>query len=223
VDSAGYTTVAGSFRDTAVFGTGGDQVSLTAVGQADGFVARYRPDGTFVWVQQIGISGGGVANEVSVDAAGVVTVVGVFTGSATFGSAGNQQTLTTKGNGDIFIARYTPNGTLAWARQAGGSGSGSAVGRGVAVGDDGSATITGWFSDTATFGSGADQATLTSAGSDDAFVARYRSDGTLEWARQAGGSQDDAGAVVAVDSAGFAVVTGHFAGTAKPGTHSLSP
>lgn len=220
VDPTGFTTVTGGFDGVATFGTGSNEVSLTSVGEEDGFVARYRPDGTFVWVQQIGITGEGPAYDVSIDAAGAATVVGVFSRSATFGTGDNQQTLTATGGSDVFIARYTTDGMLEWVRQAGGSG--NAVGRDVAVEPGGTATITGRFDGAVTFGAGSDQVTLTSDGSDDVFVARYRANGTLEWARQAGGDQDDVGDGVAVDSAGFATVTGSIAGTATFGNNSLT-
>ena len=62
-------------------------------------------------------------------------------------------------------------------------------GCGIAVDGSGNSYVTGFFNGTATFGQGqANQTTLTSAGSDDIFVAQYDSKGVLQWARRAGGT-----------------------------------
>ena len=55
---------------------------------------------------------------------------------------------------------------------------------------DGSSLVTSFFWDTDTFGPGEPgQTLLTSAGGADIFVARYNPDGTLAWAKRAGGSE----------------------------------
>lgn len=75
---------------------------------------------------------------------------------------------------------------LLWAVRAGGSD--RDWGLGIAALADGSALVSGAFSGTATFGPGEPGETLlTSAGDTDIFVARHNADGTLAWARWAGG------------------------------------
>ena len=71
--------------------------------------------------------------------------------------------------------------------------------------------MTGCFRESITFGSGDAAVTLTSAGVDDIFVAKYGADGELTWAKSAGGgSEGDCGiAIVALDD-GSALVTGVF-------------
>ena len=54
---------------------------------------------------------------------------------------------------------------------------------------DGSATIAGLFSDTASFG----DISLTVNGEFDAFVAQISSDGTVNWARNFGGAYRNVG------------------------------
>jgi len=78
---------------------------------------------------------------------------------------------------------------------------GSALGDhcyGVATFADGSSVITGEFSGTCTFGLGEPGVTtLIAAGSFDMFVARYNADGSLAWARRAGGMARDNGSAPA--------------------------
>jgi len=91
-----------------------------------------------------------------------------------------------------------------WATQAGGIS--NDYGYDVSVLADGSSIVTGYFKDTATFGS----TTLTSAGSDDVFVAKLDASGTYEWATQAGGTSNDSGYGVSVLADGSSIVTGIF-------------
>lgn len=218
VDSTGVSTTTGGFSGTATFGTGSDQVVLSSQGESDIFVARYRADGTLLWVRSAGGSGTDSGAGVAIEGNGAATVTCDFSGTATFGTGSDQVILSSAGDRDMFVAHYRSDGTLAWARSAGGSG--MDLGNEVAVDVDGSSTITGFITGTAIFGTGSDQVTLTSAGSNDIFVARYRPDGTLAWAQRAGGSTSDVGFGVSLDGAGVASVTGTFTGTATFGIGS---
>jgi hypothetical protein len=144
-------------------------------------------------------------------------VVGYFKGSATFGkSEPNETVVNSAGDYDIFIARYNPDGTLRWAKRAGGVGDDS--GLKVAALSDGSTVVTGYFTGSATFGQGDPGETiLTSAGEEDAFLARYDSDGALVWAKSAGGTDPDSGGDVVALSDDSVVVTGSFASSATFG------
>ena len=120
---------------------------------------------------------------------GSALVTGGFGGSATFGSGeAEETTLISAGGEDIFIARYNPDGTLAWAKRAGGREEQGDQGNDIATFADGSALVTGCFWGSATFGSGeAGETTLTAADAYQIFIALYNSDGTLAWAKRAGG------------------------------------
>src|SRR5437667_314462 len=84
-----------------------------------------------------------------------------------------------------------------WAKRAGGTAADQ--GYGIAVGSSGNSYVTGAFSGSATFGSGeANQTILTAAGGTDIFVAKYNSDGTLAWAKKAGGTGADQGNGIAI-------------------------
>jgi len=140
-------------------------------------------------------------------------VTGAFgSGGAVFGAGEpNATTLTSVGQHDVFLARYAPDGSLAWARSAGGMDYDQ--GWGVAMLADGSCVMTGFFASSgAVFGAGEpNETTLTSLGQNDVFLARYASDGSLAWARSAGGVGSDVSAGVAVLADGSCVVTGRMA------------
>ncbi len=82
---------------------------------------------------------------------------------------------------------------------------------------DGSAIVTGIFEGDVTFGS----TTLTSAGSDDIYVAKLDASGSYVWATRAGSTSFDGGYGVSTLADGSAIVTGQFRGTVTFGSHTL--
>jgi uncharacterized delta-60 repeat protein len=211
------TVVTGRFRESATFGSGEtNQTVLTSAGSDDIFIARYNPDGTLVWAKR---AGGSIGHDYGFGITSLsddsTVVTGIFVGSATFGLGEPAQTvLTSAGDYDIFISRYNPNGTLAWAKHAGGSD--NDYGRGITALSDNSTVVTGYFGDyfiggSAIFGPGEyNQTVLTSTGSIDIFIARYNPDGTLAWAKHAGGGYVDEGIGITTLSDNSSVMTGYF-------------
>ena len=170
--------VTGEFSGTVTFGEGEpNETTLTDSGRNNIFIAKYDPDGQLVWATQAGNPSGAAGYGIATDRGGSAIVTGLLYGSgtATFGEGErNETTLTSSGQGDIFIAKYDPNGQLVWATQAGGAD--VQYGQGIATDRDGRAIVTGLFFGTATFGEGEpNEIKLTSAGSSDIFVARYGS------------------------------------------------
>lgn len=152
------------------------------------------------------------AYSVVVDNAGNSYATGYFTGTATFGAT----SLASSGSSDIFITKINNAGVYQWAVKAGGSGND----RGLSIALDASnnVLITGYFNGTADFAS----TTLTSAGLQDVFIAKYSTAGVLTWAVQAGGSDSDIGNGICVDNSGNAIITGEFKGVASFGANSLT-
>ncbi|MDH3589388.1 MAG: SBBP repeat-containing protein [Gammaproteobacteria bacterium] len=210
VDGSGNNHVTGQFQGSATFGEGVNEVTLSSVGFDDIFIANYDSSGDLLWVKQAGGAGATDVLGIAVDGSGNSSVTGQFQGSATFGaSEPNETTLTVAPNGGMFIARYDSSGALMWAEQAGGV-TGSATGTGIAVDVSGNSYVGGEFSGSATFGI----TVLTSAGSEDIFIAKYDGSGTPLWAEQAGGTSADLGRGIGVDGSGNGYVTGFFGGTA---------
>src|SRR5207249_3246525 len=98
-------------------------------------------------------------------------------------------------------------GTTLWSRRIGNEP--DAYGGAVVVDVSGNVYVTGSFRGTGTFGG----TNLVSNGGLDAYLAKYDVDGNLVWVRQIGGSGDDQGYAVALDSEGNIYVTGYFSGT----------
>ena len=159
----------------------------------------------FQWAQRGGGANADHGYAVAVDAAGNSYVTGTFDGAVSFGPTN----LT--GVVEIFVAKYNASGALQWVRKFGGPNRDE--GKAIAVDSAGNCYVTGFFTGTVDFGG----TNLTSAGGADIFVAKYNTDGALQWARRGGSSVNDeeTGRGIAVDSAGNCYVTGYFTGSAN--------
>jgi len=166
----------------------------------------------FDWVISAGGSQHDKTRGIAVDPDGNILLTGEFTGTATFGG----QTLTAVGSMDFFVAKVDPRGKFLWVR----SGGGDLIDRGYAVACDheGNCYVTGHFqSPEARF----DQFAIRTVGDYDLFVARYDSQGKLEWLQSGGGTGYDYGHGIAADKLGHVFVTGAVAGEATIGTELL--
>jgi subtilisin-like proprotein convertase family protein len=153
------------------------------------------------------------------DAAGNVYVAGGFTGTADFDPGPGTFQLTSAGSTDVYVAKYRPDGSLAWARQAGGATDEGC--HGLAVDAAGNVTVAGAFSGTADFDPGPGTLSLSSAGGSDVFVWQLDAQGNLRWARRAGGTGWDDSRSLKADAAGNVYLTGLFTGTANFGATNL--
>jgi hypothetical protein len=84
----------------------------------------------------------------------------------------------------------------------------------IAVDATGNVYTTGYFEGTADFDPGAGTTNLISAGNLDYFVSKLDPSGNFLWAKSIGGSSNEVGYSIAVDSSGNVYTTGYFAGTA---------
>ena len=139
------------------------------------------------WVQAFGSSGNGsnVANSIKAAPDHSLYVGGQFSGTATFGGT----TVTSSGVLDIFLAKYSPSGSLLWiadtAQQAGiPDNDGNFANNGIDLDSDGNVYVTGEFYGNATFNSAsaADKQIKVASGPTPAiFLAKYNSSGALFW------------------------------------------
>ena len=207
-DDAGNSYVTGGFEGTATFGS----YSLTSSGVVDIFVAKMDANGNWLWATKAGGTSYAVGKAIAIDEIGNSYITGYFYETATFGS----YSLTSSGEQDIFVAKMGATGNWLWATKAGGNSHDG--GYGITTDDAGNSYVTGWFRDTATFGS----QSLTSSGDIDIFVAKINEFGNWKWANQAGGISEDVGYGIKIDGAGNSYVTGLFCYTATFGSYSLT-
>ena len=199
VDLAGNCYWVGSFQGDATFGLN-TVLHGTNTLVLETFVAKYASDGSLKWAKRCAASRGVIGYAIAVDNSTNTYVTGEFVGAAVVGMTN----LVSTGDRDAFVLKLGPNGETLWATHVGGALTDG--GRGIGVDVEGNAIVTGYFNDQATFGA----VTAQSGGGRDLFVARFKTDGSLDWVRTAGGALDDVGTGVAVTPAGIAYVSGWF-------------
>jgi len=213
------TVVTGSIGGVAAFGQGeANETVLTPVGYYDIFIARYNPDGTLEWAKCAGGALCDIGYGVATLSNNSTVVTGVFAEEATFGQdEPNQTSMVSAGCHDIFVARYDSDGTLEWAKRAGGTV--SEMSNGITAFLDDSAVVVGGFLRSSTFGQDEpNEIVLTSTGLLDIYIARYNSDGTLAWAKQAGGLDSDVGKGITKLLDNSTIITGTFHGSSTFGS-----
>jgi hypothetical protein len=174
-----------------------------------GFVTKLSPAGDLVYSTFLGDSGGNGATGVAVDGAGNAYVTGVTNGNFPV-TPGAYQTTYPGGYSASFVTKLNPSGSaLVWSTYFGGSvyfGSTSAAA--IAVSPSGAVYLTGSTQGGLPVTPGAPQPVY--GGDSDAFVASLNKTGTaLSYCTYLGGSQEDFGTSIAVDSAGGAYVAGY--------------
>lgn len=216
----GDILVAGSVSPGAVFAPGEpEQTSVPGSGTFIAILARYAADGTFQWFRDTQGSGTQeIANGVAVAGSDqTARVTGQFTGTAVFGAGETGETpLVSADNADVYVSSYNSDGSLVWARRAGGTE--FQEGLQVAVGADGSSVAVGVFDATATFGEGGGAVSLEEIGNGrTVFMAKYDSTGNFQWAQGIARGTFSSSLDVALLSDGSPIVGGVFRGQATLG------
>jgi len=162
-------------------------------------------DPVLVYSTYLGGSGDDQASGIAVDSAGNAYVTGV-TSSANFPTATPLQGANA-GYSDAFVAKLNPTGSaLVYSTYLGGSGQDS--GDGIAVDSSGNAYLTG-HTNSPNFPTVSPLQPSYGGGGWDAFVTKLNPAGSaLVYSTYLGGSGQDMGYSIAVDSAGSAYVTG---------------
>ena len=197
IDPTGNVVITGQFTGSMSFGGS----TLIANG-TDVFIAKYLPTGLHTWSQRQG--GGDVDRGASIatDAAGNITVIGMFRSStASFGGA-NLTNASAGGTYDLFLAQYNSAGVHQWSQRFGGVNDETAVG--IETDASGNVYTAGYFFGNAGFGG----STFVNAGSTDIFLAKYNSAGVHQWSRQFGNSSQNEVRGLDVSSTGLVAITG---------------
>jgi len=214
VDSRGSAYVAGMTASADFPGMRRVGGGAPQTGNAEVFVTKFSPDGSgVVFTSYLGGDGADMATAIAVDGQGSIYVGGSTTSrnfpvrqpiQASYGG-GNFET-----GGDGFLFKLDPSGSnIVYSTYLGGSGGDSV--KGLAVDGEGQVFVAGFTGSSNFPVRNALQASLRGGATAqmDAFVAKLNAAGSaLVYSTFLGGTSDDLGAGVAVDSAGNAYVTG---------------
>ncbi|MDC3987281.1 SBBP repeat-containing protein [Polyangium jinanense] len=190
-----FVTSASSSSSSSSSGAGGQDAGPTCdppnpAGGTSVFAAAYGDSQT-----QSGVS-------VSTDKMGNILLAGAFQGAMNLGGT----MLTSGGKEDAFIAKFSPNGQVLWAKRFGDAQNQSATGIGADA--EGNVYVTGIFIGTVNFGG----QNLTSDTNffQDVFLVKFAPDGTHQWSKKFGDSNIQYARALAVDGIGNVVISGYF-------------
>ena len=209
LDGSGNVYITGEYRSTVDFDPGAGTQSLTSAGNADVFVAEYSSAGAYVLAFGMGGTSIDAGYGIGVDGVGLISVAGRFQGTADFDPGAGTSNLTSAGGYDIFLAQYDNTGALQHDYGFGGLNNDWALGLVVDNGG-GDMYVTGQFDGTVDFNPLVGVTNLTSNGGVDAFFAKYDASLGLVWAKNVGGSSDDAANGIAFDGSGNVYITGDY-------------
>lgn len=188
----------------------GATVDVNAGEEAYGIVQN--PDGTYVLAGYTGISGTAGADDIYLVKLNTDFTVNTTGWPRRLGSTGNDNaygmiytsdnkyvvvgsTASPPASGtDVYIAKLNTDGTTAWEHTIGGAG--TDVGNAVVEAADGGYVIAGY---TNSFGE-------TGGASNDAYIVKFSSAGTLQWTRTVGaGNREYANGICLTSDGGFAI------------------
>jgi gliding motility-associated-like protein len=176
------------------------------------------------WVKDIGGFGESKVSGVAVDKFDNVYIAGNFRSMVTVDLSGisTPVNLTSKGDYDVFIAKYTPDGKLIWAKSIGGSGLDQV--NNLTVDDESNVIFGGQFnSPSMDCDPGSGTFSLNNAGGNDAFIVKLDLDGNFKWAKNVGGSYTEYGHVVAADRLGNIIFVGSYSSNINLPGFNLAP
>ena len=185
---------AGSDGSIYVAGFTAGSLGGTINGPTDAFLTKYSSSGTKMWTKQFGSTGSDAVGGITIGMDGSLYLTGITDGSI--------DGLTNSGGNDVFITKYTQDGSKIWTKLLGTSVADSATS--ISTGIDGSIYIAG-----------------TTAGSLDGkinkgdtagFIAKYSTDGAKIWVELIDTSSEDTALYVATSTDGSIYVTGYTEG-----------
>jgi hypothetical protein len=212
---------------------------LTRAGNHDTFVVKYTSAGAVQWVARMGGTWADVGNAICSMTDGGICVTGYY-GSTTLTAFHADNTpfamnLVNSGSNDVFIVKYSAveseltvgpvSGTTQWAQRIVGDATATINSQAVCGTSDGGYCVTGYYSnasltvfnpDASTFAT-----TLTvNAGSNDAYIVKYTSLGSVQWVTRVAGAGNDQSRGICSTNDGGICITGLFTSATLTAFHA---
>ena len=204
-DASGNLYVTGYFTGTVDFDPSTIQNCLVSNGLEDIFIAKYDPNGNYLWAKNIGNTNNDRANSIKIDNSGNIFITGYISTLADFDPSAATYTISS----GAYYAKYDNSGNFLLAGSIP-----NAFGNSIAIDLSGNIYITGYYTGTSDFDPSSGVFNLTSMGNEDVFIAKYNNTGALAWAISLGGINPDIANDIFVSPSGGVYITGQFQGTA---------
>ncbi len=173
-------------------------------GGFDAYLAKYDTLGNKLWCTYVGGKKSDYGTNICIDNTGNIYITGLeFSNNFPVLNAFQG---TYGGGYDAFLQKFDSNGNRIWGTYYGGSG--DDAGRGVAVDSDNNIILSGTTSSPNNIAS-AGAYKIVNTGLNDAFIAKFDSNGNRLWATYYGGPNDDECRSVCINSSNDIIITGY--------------
>ncbi|RYY90217.1 MAG: T9SS type B sorting domain-containing protein [Chitinophagaceae bacterium] len=213
VDGLNNVIFSGYFRGTIDFDPGAGSAMLSESG-GTAFVAKYTPSGQYLWAFNFGAAS--IDNsiwEVETDNANNIYISAFFQGvNIDMDPTAASFPISSNGQADIVIAKYTPAGALIWAKNMGGTGWDRPFG--LVLDGSGNVYFGGYYSSTSIdLDPGPATAMATGTGAQTAYVVKLNNSGLYQWSAAIAGTGNSYFESLEIDNFGNLVGAGTFSGT----------
>jgi hypothetical protein len=171
VDAAMNVYVSGFYQGNVDFDPGTGLATLPYVMGYDLYVLKLDPQGNFIWTRGVSGNGNEEPNGMHVETGGRMHITGIFSGVPDFDPGSGVQSLTSNGSYDLFYLSLDASGNYQSAFNLGGTS--LDFGTGIVRSQTGAIFIAGaYYSPSMDFDPSASTFTMSTAGSEDAFIVK---------------------------------------------------
>lgn len=198
-DADGNVYVCGNIAGNAEF----NGVQYAHYELFESFLAKYNTSGDVEWVALGGGHGVDKANAVCRDIMGNLWITGYFEDTAWFGNF----SVIARGDKDVFVAKYTPEGTVLGVWSFGGPD--TDIASGITTDAGGNVYVTGYYEEQLFFGN---QSMSTPNLFSETFIISLHPDGLVRWGKTFIGSSSNQATGLAVNNQQHIGISGFFGG-----------
>ncbi len=174
----------------------------------DVFLAKYSPNGEFLWARKFGGSNPDKGFGIDIDQSGNIFATGTFRGVLDVEPLATSDNINSVGNDDIFVVKFNSLGDFQWSKALGSNLDDFATE--IKINSTGNLFFTGYFQNTVDFNPGSGTSNATSLGIADGFVCSLDNNGNFIWKKIIGGAGIDKIEDLDIDPNGNIVVGGTF-------------
>ncbi|MBP7808822.1 MAG: T9SS type A sorting domain-containing protein [Bacteroidia bacterium] len=212
LDNSGNVYMVGTTASNAAIATvGAHQTTISTT--TDAFISKFTSAGVRLWATYYGSTGADAANACITDATGNIYVVGNTTATNSVLATTGAYQVSPYGGGDGFVVKFNASGVRQWGSYYGDFG-GDYLND---IGIDNAANVylagASGASFSLTISTAGSHQVNNGGGATDAFLVKFNTSGTRQWATFYGGTGADAALGCFVEPAGGVFISGNTAST----------
>jgi Secretion system C-terminal sorting domain len=213
VDIQNNVYITGWFQGTMDMdpASGNEYSLVSSSGSLDVFLAKYSPNGEFLWARKFGGSLPDRGFGIDLDQNGNIFATGTFRGILDVEPFVSTDNITSVGSDDIFVVKFNSLGEFQWSKAMGSTQDEFATE--IKVASAGNVFFSGYFQNTVDFNPGTATSNATSLGISDGFVCALDNNGIFLWKKTIGGTGIDKIEDIDIDPSGNIVAGGTFSST----------